>query len=291
MNQPLWMPKRRIEVAFRRALLDISKEIAMRVGETTDPRIITATLERLSQSPGFARLSEAIAMKMVTGLFDDTGRTWREAARNNSKGREIYEVLRKELQGTRGARVRSLVQENAALIKTLPKNIADDVAEYAAREAMKGRRAADIAEEIQSMFPAKTRARAELIARTQVSMTHTDLVRSRAEDLGLDWYVWRACGGNQGDGRTRTSHRHMSGVLVRWSDPPAPEDLFPRYGRDGRQYSNKLGHYHAGCCPNCRCYSEVLFDINQIQWPAKVYFNGNILRVKKSEFEKSKEHM
>lgn len=285
MNQPLWMPKRRIEVAFRRALLDIAKGIVMRVGETSDPQLIAATLEHLAKTPDFIRLSEAIALKMVTGVFDDTGHTWREAARNNGRGREIYQALQKELLGARGARIRALVKENAALIKTLPKNIAADVAAYVARETMKGRRASDIADEIRMMFPKDTKARAQLIARTQVSMTQTNLVRARAEDLGLDWYVWRACGGNNGDGRTRSSHRHMSGVLVRWSDPPAPEDLFPLRRVDGTPYKNTLGHYHAGCCPNCRCYPEPVVDLDLLNFPMQVYWNGHIERMPRKRFE------
>lgn len=285
MNQPLWMPKRRIEVAFRRALLDIAKGIVMRVGETSDPQIIAATLEHLAKTPDFIRLSEAIALKMVTGVFDDTGHTWREAARNNGRGREIYQALQKELLGARGARIRALVKENAALIKTLPKNIAADVTAYVARETMKGRRASDIADEIRMMFPKDTKARAQLIARTQVSMTQTNLVRARAEDLGLDWYVWRACGGNNGDGRTRSSHRHMSGVLVRWSDPPAPEDLFPLRHVDGTPYTNTLGHYHAGQCPNCRCYPEPVVDLDLLKFPMRVYRSGHIERMPRKRFE------
>ena len=287
MREPLWMPKRRIEVAFRRALLDIAKGIVTRVGETTEIALITGTLQHLAENPDFIRLSEAIAMKMVTGLFDDTGRTWREAARNNGKGREIYEALQKELQGARGARIRALVKENAALISTLPKDIADDVTAYAARETMKGRRASDIADEIKRMFPKKTTARAQLIARTQVSMTQTNLVQARAEALGLDWYVWRACGGNNGDGRTRNSHKHMSGVLVRWSDPPAPEDLFPLRHVDGTPYNNKLGHYHAGCCPNCRCYPEPVVDLDLLNFPMRVYRSGHIERMSRKRFERS----
>lgn len=285
MNQPIWMPKRRIEIAFRKALLDIAKGIVMRAGETSDPHRIISTLERITHTPDFIRISEAIALKMVTGLFDDTGRTWREAARNSGKGREIYQALQKELLGGRGARIRELVQENADLISTLPKNIADDVAAYVDREAMKGRRASDIADEIRRMFPEKTRARAELIARTQVSMTQTNLVQARAEDLGLDWYVWRACGGNNGDGRTRSSHRHMSGVLIRWSDPPAPEDLFPLRRVDGSPYNNTLGHYHAGCCPNCRCYQEPVVDLDLLKFPIRVYQNGHVERMSRKRFE------
>lgn len=285
MNQPIWMPKRRIEIAFRKALLDIAKGIVMRAGETSDPHRIISTLERITHTPDFIRISEAIALKMVTGLFDDTGRTWREAARNSGKGREIYQALQKELLGGRGARIRELVQENADLISTLPKNIADDVAAYVDREAMKGRRASDIADEIRRMFPEKTKARAELIARTQVSMTQTNLVQARAEDLGLDWYVWRACGGNNGDGRTRSSHRHMSGVLIRWSDPPAPEDLFPLRRVDGSPYNNTLGHYHAGCCPNCRCYPEPVVDLDLLKFPIRVYQNGHVERMSRKRFE------
>lgn len=285
MNQPIWMPKRRIEIAFRKALLDIAKGIVMRAGETSDPHRIISTLERITYTPDFIRLSEAIALKMVTGLFDDTGRTWREAARNSGKGREIYKALQKELLGARGLRIRALVKENADLISTLPKNIADDVAAYVDREAMKGRRASNIADEIRRMFPEKTRARAELIARTQVSMTQTNLVQARAEDLGLDWYVWRACGGNNGDGRTRSSHRHMSGVLIRWSDPPAPEDLFPLRRVDGSPYNNTLGHYHAGCCPNCRCYPEPVVDLDLLKFPIRVYQNGHVERMSRKRFE------
>jgi len=279
------MPKRRIEIAFRKALLDIAKGIVMRAGETSDPHRIISTLERITHTSDFIRLSEAIALKMVTGLFDDTGRTWREAERNSGKGREIYKALQKELLGARGVRIRALVKENADLISTLPKNIADDVAAYVDREAMKGRRASDIADEIRRMFPEKTRARAELIARTQVSMTQTNLVQARAEDLGLDWYVWRACGGNNGDGRTRSSHRHMSGVLIRWSDPPAPEDLFPLRRVDGSPYNNTLGHYHAGCCPNCRCYPEPVVDLDLLKFPIRVYQNGHVERMSRKRFE------
>ena len=253
MSQPLWMPKRRIEVAFRRALLDMAKGIVSRVGETSDPQLIVATLEHIARTPDFIRLSEAIAMKMVTGLFDDTARTWREAARNNGRGREIYQALQKELQGARGARIRALVQQNADLISTLPTNIAADVASYVDREAMKGRRASDIADEIVRMFPDDTTARAQLIARTQVSMTQTNIVRARAEDLGLDWYVWRACGGNNGDGRTR--------------------------------YKNTLGHYHAGQCPNCRCYPEPVVDLDLLNFPMRVYRSGNIERMPRKRFE------
>lgn len=282
----LWEPKARIEADFRRSLLEIAKQIVMRVGKTNDPRLIRITLGHLSHSSEFMRLSRVAAMKMVTGLFADQGHTWREAARHNTSGRRVYEALRSELRGTQGARLRKLIETVSYRIITLPQDMGKDVADYVARESLKGRRASDIAEEIKAMFPARTRARATLIARTQTSMTTTDLTRARCEKLGLNWYVWRPVGGSSGDGRTRSSHRHMSGVLVNWNDPPAPEDLFPLRRKDGRPYRNTLGHYHAGQCPNCRCYPEPIIDLSQVSWPARVYHNGNISRMNKKTFER-----
>ena len=165
---------------------------------------------------------------------------------------------------------------------TLTWDIGHEVADYTARESLKGRRASDIAKEIKKMFPDKTRARAELIARTQTSMTSTNLTRQRAERLGAHWYIWRAVG----DARTRHSHDKMEGVLVNWNDPPAPEDLFPILNADGKPRRNTLGHYHAGCCPNCRCYPEPVIDLDQVTFPARVYRGNRIQVMKQKEFEK-----
>lgn len=280
--QPLWMPKYRIEAAFRRQLLVLARKIIREVGTTEDANEIQQILESISQSKEYEKLCRSVAMKMVTGLFSDQGHTWRQAAAANSKGRVIYQALRKELQGPAGKRLRELIDDTTYRIVTLPWDIGHEVADYTARESLKGRRASDIAKEIKKMFPDKTRARAELIARTQTSMTSTNLTRQRAERLGAHWYIWRAVG----DARTRHSHDKMEGVLVNWNDPPAPEDLFPILNADGKPRRNTLGHYHAGCCPNCRCYPEPVIDLDQVTFPARVYRGNRIQVMKQKEFEK-----
>lgn len=287
MHEPLWMPKLRIEIGFRHALLDVAKMIVERVGMTTDPALIRRTLGYLTKEHAFQSFAEAAAMEMVTGLFADQGHTWREAARRNGKGRMLYEALQRELQGKKATRLQDLVRKVSYRIVTLPENVGKNVAEYIKRESMKGRRASAIEKELAEKFPWETKARAKLIARTQVSMASTDLTRMRAENLGLHWYVWRSVGGGKGDGRTRTSHRAMSGVLVNWNEPPAPEDMFPLRGKNGKPYKNSLGHYHAGQCPNCRCYAEPLLNLEQITWPARVYRHGKISRMKRKAFEGS----
>ena len=150
--QHLWEPKRRIELAFRRSLMELARQMIRHVGRTSDPNAISNTLLQIAETKTFQRVCQAAALKMVTGLFDDQGRTWRQAAARNGRSRELYNLLRKELQGPTGRKLRDLVAENAALIRTLPTDIASDVAAYTSREAMKGRRASDIAEEIRTMF-------------------------------------------------------------------------------------------------------------------------------------------
>lgn len=282
MTKKLWEPKARIEREFWRALQKIAKQIVMRVRKTESPRLIGIALDHLARSPEFVRLSRAAATKMVTGLFSDQGHTWRQAAAANGKGRIIYEALWKELQGPAGQRMRELIDDATYRIVTLPSDIGHDVADYVARESLKGRRASGIAEEIQKMFPEKTTARAELIARTQTSMTSTSLTWERAERLGAHWYIWRAVG----DARTRHSHEKMEGVLVNWNDPPAPEDLFPILNADGKPRRNTLGHYHAGCCPNCRCYPEPFIDLDQVTFPARIYMGNRIQTIREKEFER-----
>lgn len=287
MNQSdLWTPARRIEQAFARALRRLARRLNAIVKVLRDPRQIIAALKRYAQSKEFRQFAEAVAMKMVTGLFRDMGRTWRQAAAAHGMGREIYQALMQELRtGRKGERLDELITDTTYRIKTIPEDIGKEVAAYVEREALKGRRASDIEREIAKMFPEHSNAKAELIARTQVSYAQTNLIRVRAESIGINWYAWRAVGGGKGDGRTRSSHRSMSGVLVNWNDPPAPEDLFPQYTKSGRPYRNTLGHYHAGQAPNCRCYPEPIVDLNLVTWPSRVYRNGKITTLTRRQFE------
>ena len=288
MNQSdLWEPTRRIERAFTRALRRVARELVKIAKRYTDASDIIAAISRYAETKAFLEFAKACAMKMVTGLFHDVGISWRQAAAANGKGRELYQALMRELRSTnKGAYLDKLITDNTYRITTLPTDIGKDVASYVERETLKGRRASEIQKEIRKMFPEHTKAKADLIARTQVSITQTNLIRARAESLGLQWYCWRAVGGGKGDGRTRSSHRRMSGVLVNWNDPPAPEDLFPIIGKNGFPYRNTLGHYHAGQAPNCRCYPETVIDLDLVTWPSRVYQNGSIQTMTRKQFEK-----
>ncbi|MEK8128677.1 phage minor head protein [Paenibacillus filicis] len=238
-----------------------------------DSAEVTRVIRRFAESKMFASYARASATKMVTSLFTDAGRTWRQAARKNSQGRRIYEALQRELNGRLGLDVRMQIERNAALIKSLPLDAAKQVNEKILSDTLKGIRASSVAEQIRKMFPGVAATKASLIARTETSKTATALTEARCQALGLDWYVWRT----SEDQRVRDSHNLMSIVLCRWSDPPNPEAL------DGE--SRTFGHYHPGGIFNCRCYAEPVIDLDLITWPAKVYYGGRLQRMSRKQFE------
>jgi len=269
----LWEPKRRIEEAFKKAITRLMNIIWRGIRFLTDPFKIDRYIKDAVNSKEFKLYARKAAMKMVTGLFADNGRTWREASRANMQGKMIYEMLNKNLSGRTGVILQQQIERNARLISTLPLDVSKHVTNHIKERSLAGKRASTIAEEIQLMFPGSSKARAALIARTEVSKTSTALTRARSEDIGIKWYVWRT----SNDARVRSSHNVMSHVLVPWSSPPSPERL---------DNLRSVGHYHAGEIWNCRCYAEPLIEVEYLSWPHKVYYGGEIVVMNRKQFEK-----
>jgi SPP1 gp7 family putative phage head morphogenesis protein len=263
MRDP-WEPRQRLEHSYFQSLQEIINYLWESIKNTKEPYDIIRLLNHAFNAPEINRYAEQAAQSMVTHVWADGARSWREAARIGGKGNIILAALKNELHGPLGSLLNSQIQRNAQIIKTLPLDIADHVTDYIGREAMKGRRATDIAEDIQKMFPQNSRAKAQLIARTEVSKTSTALTQGRAEMMGLEYYEWRT----SEDSRVRESHRKMDHVLIRWSDPPSPEEL--------DHIKSTLGHYHAGNAPNCRCYPAPVLNFDRLTWPHKIYMNGQI---------------
>ncbi|EKQ56278.1 MAG: phage putative head morphogenesis protein, SPP1 gp7 family [Clostridium sp. Maddingley MBC34-26] len=184
----------------------------------------------------------------------------------------IYERLKSELHGPLNAALNFEIQKNAEIIKSIPLNISKEVTEHILNESMSGRRASNIAEDLQEMIPKLTKSKAKLIARTETSKTSTALTKARCESLGINWYIWRT----SEDRRVRSSHSHMEGVLVCWNNPPSPEAL---------TNEKNVGFYHAGDIYNCRCYPQPVIKLDYIKWPQKVYYNGQIITMTRKQFE------
>ena len=233
---------------------------------------INQRMVEFSQLRNFIQGSAArLAAKMVTMVAQGNSRSWRQAATKASKGRFIYSMLKKELQGGLGDRIAGIVQSNAEYISSLPNNIAERTTAYIQRETMKGRRSEDIMKDIKPYMQHLKNYEVQRIARTEVAKTDTAITRVRAESIGLNWYEWET----SHDARVRPSHKIMNGVLINWNDPPSPESL---------AHEKSVGHYHAGEIYNCRCPALPVLSLSGLSWPHKVYIHGSIKRLSRKDF-------
>lgn len=141
--------------------------------------------------------------------------------------------------------VHAFVSENASLIKTLPEESLSDIEQMIFRETRRGSSAATIKANIIEQFRL-TEARAELIARDQVSKFNGRLTELRQKQSGIEDYIWRTAE----DERTRPDHRRLNGETFSWDDPPITVTTGKRAGERN----------HPGSDISCRCYAEPILE-------------------------------
>ncbi len=264
--------RRSIEARYTRAINALLKKIEKDVLSQPTVEAALRALDRITRSSFFTKAAEALARRAVTMIAVGEKKTWREAASASARGRQIYNALMKELgKGQMDQVIADAVEKNSLLIKTVPLDLAKRFSELAKENYLQGKRPDEVMEIIQKEAPHLREFEARRIARTESAKASTELVKARAESMGLDFYVWYSCG----DERVRDSHRRMHKIVCRWSDPPNPEELFP--GPDGRSY----GAYHPGGIFNCRCIALPVVDpVLDIVYPAPFHFHGRIVTVK-----------
>ena len=219
-------------------------------------------LSVIGNHPDVRKLSDNLADRMITAVRTDNAKTWRQAARKGTLSKQIRASLKSELQGSVGIDIRNIVEQNSKLISSVPAELAEQISREALERYLKGERWEDAVQSILSRAPELSMSRAKLIARTETSKANSAVTEIRAREIGSNWYFWRS----SHDERVRHSHEMMDGVLCCFDHPPAPE-LF--YGG-----KSSFGHYHAGCCPNCRCYEEPVIDEDDIPNGCRVCVGG-----------------
>ena len=240
--------------------------------------VLTGNIESVVNSKPFNTFINSLAYKMITGIAVANAKDWREAAREGMKGKAIYESLQKEMQGPIGFKIQSLVDNNAKLIKSISQSFTQDITTQIKENTFSGKRSTVYAEKLFNWSETNgielTEARCRMIARTETSKAQVALTQARCEQWGINWYQWKT----SEDARVRSSHKIIDDVLVNWNNPPSPEAL--------DNIKSTLGHYHAGCCPNCRCYAKPILNLNRLKFPVKVYYGGAIVSMSKEEFYK-----
>jgi len=158
-------------------------------------------------------------------------------------GKQVRAALGVDLMGPQqhalGVRVSRLVdhfvQENVALIKSIPDIITTDMDKLVTRAFSSGRTNKDLAKEIDEKFDVGE-SRARLIARDQVGKLSSAVNTARQRDLGITRFQWSAVM----DERTRPEHEELNGQEFSYADPPDE-------GLPGEPVC-------------CRCTAEPLFD-------------------------------
>ena len=266
-------PKQRLEREYAQAIGKVTKRILTpkRPDQTFDEWV--QEIAANSRKKDVEDAAEFIARQMVNRVNVGNVRTWREAAAKHGRSRQLHRLLSKELEGATGRRVRELVAINAAYITSIPLEQATRLNAEITKAQQAGARAGTIAKMARTRFPELLNSRVQLIARTETAKASTVLTQARCEDLNIDFYEWLT----SDDVRVRPSHKKMNGVIVPWSQAPNPERLA---GED-----STLGNYHSGECPNCRCSQRVILTIDDIVFPARVYWQGSIHRMTKQQFK------
>lgn len=198
--------------------------------ETVYPSIVTA-LRKYAESLDVWAVNASSRILMDVALRDE--RTWLIHAKDMSIG------VKHQIRNTDvGAIMQKLLADQVGLIKSLPLNAAQRVHDLATRAVIEGGRSDEISGLIMAIGGV-TKARANTIARTEISRATTLFTQARAEDLGSDGYIWRT----SEDSDVRHDHQELNGKYVLWSTPPIAD--------------KKSGtRAHAGCIWNCRCYPE-----------------------------------
>jgi SPP1 gp7 family putative phage head morphogenesis protein len=232
-----------------------------------------ARIAARSQEKDVQAASQTLAERMVAWVNVGNQKTWRQAAAKSLQSQKLYQLLQREMQGATGRAVQRLIAENARYISSVPVEAARTLVDEVTKAQQSGARAGMIDKMLRNRFPELLRSRTKLIARTETAKASTALTQARCEELDLDWYEWLT----SDDVRVRPSHKNLAGVIVPWADPPSPEALV------GEKAG--LGHYHAGACPNCRCSQAPVMSLDDVKFPARVYWAGRVQRMTKQQFK------
>jgi SPP1 gp7 family putative phage head morphogenesis protein len=228
---------KRLETQYAQRLRGIARTIGHIVAgydlsnlATASPAIVSALRRYADVLRPWARV---VGQRMIAevGVADRTG--WRKIAA------EIGRPLAREIaDAPTGRATQEALERQVTLITSIPTDAAERVHKLTIDGLAKGKRADEIAAEIMKTSDV-SKARANLIASTEISRTATEFTKARALHIGSTQYIWRT----SNDSDVRPDHKVLNGKVFDWSDPPIADR------RTGARA-------HPGCIYRCRCYPE-----------------------------------
>lgn len=134
------------------------------------------------------------------------------------------------------------IDENVALISTIPEESLDKMRDVVYMCFDKGITTTKLASYIQNIYKI-SKNHAKLIARDQTAKLNGQIQKAQQLDAGITEYIWTT----SKDSRVRKSHSELDGKKFSWSNPPQ--------NSDGRKC-------HPGEDFQCRCIGRPVFNQN-----------------------------
>lgn len=242
---------RRAERTYAAQLRKVAKAVADLIhGMHPDDQHAAETLRRMLER--YADILRPWAGAQARRILADVERRERRAWMEHARALG-YGVKAELLNAPIGGVYHKLMQDQVELITSIPLKAAAEVHATVAENLVTGTRAEDLAKKIMEIGNV-TKARANLIARTETSRAATALTQARSEFIGSTHYIWRSAEdykvrpelGIKHFAELNTlamgSHRKLNGTVQAWKDPPIADPKGIRA--------------HPGSIWNCRCYAE-----------------------------------
>ena len=244
-------PSTKAERDFSRAIKKVARASGSIVDAHVDGVKIVNPKEMQKALEDYSRLITPWAARQSAKLLEQVQKSNARAYANKSK--LMGKLLKSNVDESEvGIIARALLEEQVALIKSIPTEAGLRAQKIAYEAVLAGTRAEaneDTIAELQKQLGLSTEvavSRAQLIAVTETARANAAINQSRAMVNGSSQYRWH----NSGDGAVRHSHKvykgkPMQGRIFSWDDPPTLDD-----GTKG----------HPGTFPRCRCFAEPVFD-------------------------------
>ena len=227
----------RAERQYQSALRQVARQVGafIRGFDPLDPETMpTIDVLLANYAEALKPWAKRTALRMLNEVNHRDIQAWKATASIMSR-----EINKEILTADVGNTFKRLMDEQVDLITSIPLEASQRLHRLTIEGLADSKRASEVIGEImRSGHVAESRAKT--IARTETSRTATAFTQARALHVGSQGYVWRT----SKDADVRPSHKAMNGKFVRWDDPPTLDKMTG----------------HAGCLPNCRCWTEVVIS-------------------------------
>lgn len=227
----------RAERQYQSALRQVARQVGafIRGFDPLDPETLpTIDVLLANYAEALKPWAKRTALRMLNEVNHRDIQAWKATASTMSR-----EINKEILTADVGNTFKRLMDEQVGLITSIPLEASQRLHRLTIEGLADSKRASEVIGEIMRSGQV-AESRAKTIARTETSRTATAFTQARALHVGSQGYVWRT----SKDADVRPSHKAMNGKFVRWDDPPMLDKMTG----------------HAGCLPNCRCWTEVVIS-------------------------------